>query len=111
MALPDGAGTACYVTVDNGETCIASPVTDGETILGNFVGGRSYKIGELYDDGSKKGIVFQISQDGLHGKILSLGKGECRFYTAFAWCEALGYGRYLPDTAELHDHSQIFSFC
>ena len=29
-----------------------------------------YRIGDIYDDGDKKGIIFNISQDGQHGKIV-----------------------------------------
>lgn len=31
-----------------------------------------YKVGDYYDDGVKRGVVFEVSQDGRHGKILSL---------------------------------------
>lgn len=33
---------------------------------------KSYKIGEYYNDGKKEGVVFDVSADGRHGKILSL---------------------------------------
>lgn len=32
----------------------------------------SYQIGDLYDDGKKQGVVFDVSDDGKHGKIISL---------------------------------------
>ena len=31
-----------------------------------------YAIGDLYDDGTKRGVVFEVSDDGLHGKIVSI---------------------------------------
>lgn len=31
-----------------------------------------HKIGDYYDDGIKKGVIFEVSTDGLHGKIVSL---------------------------------------
>lgn len=31
-----------------------------------------YAIGDYYDDGNKQGVVFAVSDDGLHGKIVSL---------------------------------------
>ena len=31
-----------------------------------------YKVGDYYDDGVKRGVVFEVSQNGRHGKILSL---------------------------------------
>lgn len=32
----------------------------------------AYKIGDYYDDGIKQGVVFEVSADGKHGKIVSL---------------------------------------
>lgn len=34
--------------------------------------GKTYKIGDYYDDGKKQGVVFEVSSDGSHGKIISL---------------------------------------
>ncbi len=33
---------------------------------------KTYKVGDLYDDGTKRGVVFQIWDNGRHGKIVSL---------------------------------------
>lgn len=33
---------------------------------------KTYKVGDLYDDGTKKGVVFEVTPDGKHGKIVSL---------------------------------------
>lgn len=33
---------------------------------------ESYQVGDLYDDGKKQGVVFEVSDDGKHGKIISL---------------------------------------
>ena len=38
---------------------------------------RVYKIGDYYDDGVKQGLVIQVSEDGFHGKILSLQQCCC----------------------------------
>lgn len=35
-------------------------------------GAKTYKVGDLYDDGQKRGVVFAVSDDGRHGKIVSL---------------------------------------
>ena len=32
---------------------------------------RVYKIGDYYDDGKKQGVVFEVTADGQHGKIVS----------------------------------------
>lgn len=41
---------------------------------------KSYKVGDYYDDGTKQGVVFQVSEDGQHGKIVSLVQTKLR------WC-------------------------
>ena len=33
---------------------------------------RTYKVGDLYDENGKRGVVFEVSADGRHGKIVSL---------------------------------------
>ena len=35
-----------------------------------------YKAGDYYNDGTKEGIVFIVSKDGMHGKIISLEQGD-----------------------------------
>ena len=90
-----------------------------------------YKIGDYYNDGTKEGIVFEVSNGGLHGKIVSLEENKFRAYgdietgatskkdgmsnmlkirslpnwqdkyPAFAWCTSFGNGWYLPALKEL----------
>jgi hypothetical protein len=33
---------------------------------------KTYKVGDYYDDGKKQGVVFEVTADGKHGKIVSL---------------------------------------
>ena len=33
---------------------------------------KTYKVGDYYNDGVKEGVVFEVSADGKHGKILSM---------------------------------------
>ena len=33
---------------------------------------KTYKVGDLYDENGKRGVVFEVSADGKHGKIVSL---------------------------------------
>ena len=40
------------------------------------VTGAPYKVGDYYNDGTKEGIVFQVSDDGMHGKIVSLDESK-----------------------------------
>ena len=37
---------------------------------------RTYKIGDYYDDGKKQGVVFDVSADGKHGKIVSFTESD-----------------------------------
>ncbi len=37
---------------------------------------KTYKIGDYYDDGRKRGVVFEVSEDGKHGKIVSLEESQ-----------------------------------
>ena len=41
---------------------------------------KAYRVGDYYDDGSKQGVVFEVTGDGLHGKIVSLDQ------TKDLWC-------------------------
>ena len=38
---------------------------------------KTYRVGDYYDDGKKQGVVFEVSPDGKHGKIVSLQEGRC----------------------------------
>lgn len=33
---------------------------------------KKYSVGDYYNDGVKEGVVFEVSEDGMHGKILNL---------------------------------------
>ena len=33
---------------------------------------KTYKVGDYYNDGTKEGVVFEVSADGKHGKIVSM---------------------------------------
>ena len=41
----------------------------------------SYEVGDYYDDGEKEGVVISVTDDGLHGIILSLDEHETQ------WCD------------------------
>ena len=38
-----------------------------------------YKVGDYYNDGTKEGIVFEVSNGGYSGKIVSLEQNECKW--------------------------------
>lgn len=37
---------------------------------------KRYKVGDYYDDGTKQGVVFDVWDEGRHGKIVSLDEGK-----------------------------------
>ena len=52
------------------------------TVLGNSSDDeRYYSVGDFYDDGTKQGVVFEVSEDGKHGKIVSLDEAELQWCT------------------------------
>ena len=56
------------------------------TVLGkNSDDERYYSVGDFYDDGTKQGVVFEASEDGKHGKIVSLDEAELKWRTEEQW--------------------------
>ena len=55
-------------------TAIAVDAGNG---AGDNVTSAPYKVGDYYNDGIKEGVVFFVSGDGMHGKIVSLDEGFC----------------------------------
>ncbi len=41
----------------------------------------TYQVGDYYDDGKRQGVVFAVSDDGRHGKIISLDEVEDQWCT------------------------------
>ncbi len=62
-----------------------------------------YKIGYYYDDGIKKGVVFEVSNGGKNGMIISANRapGQKNWSDAKSWCSSLGGGWRLPTKEEL----------
>lgn len=61
-----------------------------------------YKVGDYYNDGIKEGVVFFVSGDGMHGKIVSLDEGFCAwknydYIEAVAAATSRSDGRYNMD--------------
>ena len=55
-----------------GKTMLHTPAP----IMSTQLEEKTYKVGDLYDENGKKGVVFEISADGKHGKIVSLIEGS-----------------------------------
>ena len=56
------------------------------TVVKPSVTYKTYQVGDFYDDGKKQGVVFAVSDDGRHGKIVSLDQVEEQ------WCTEGRYG-------------------
>ena len=59
------------------------------------------KIGDIYEANGKKGVVFAVSGDGKHGRIISIQETKCGWDAAKTWCAQLGDGWRLPTKQEL----------
>ena len=42
---------------------------------------KVYEVGDYYDDGKRQGVVFEVSEDGKHGKIVSLQEALLKWCT------------------------------
>ncbi|MBP3439844.1 MAG: DUF1566 domain-containing protein [Tidjanibacter sp.] len=62
---------------------------------------QTLKIGDIYEVDGKVGIVWALSNDGKHGRILSLEQTEGSWDYAVKWCSELGEGWRLPTRQEL----------
>ena len=49
--------------------------------------GRSYKVGDYYNENDKEGVVFSVDATGRHGKIVSLDEAKLQ------WCTEVQYDR------------------
>ncbi len=66
---------------------------------------QTYKVGDIYDVDGKKGVVFEISEDGKHGKIISteLSSDKITWSQAMEWGKQLKDGWYMPSYEELNE--------
>lgn len=63
---------------------------------------KTYKIGDFYQSGDKTGIVVYITEDGMHGKIVSLSHAYKTWDNALEWCHAQGKGWHIPTINEMN---------
>ncbi len=66
---------------------------------------QTYKVGDLYDVEGKKGVVFEVSEDGKHGKIVAL-TGPAELMT---WFKAMEWGKQLTDGWYIPSHKELLS--
>ncbi len=63
---------------------------------------QTYKVGDYYDANGKQGVVFAVTPDGKHGKIVGLNNlGNMTWNSAVSACRNLGNGWRLPSEDEL----------
>lgn len=63
---------------------------------------QPWKVGDYYDVDGKQGVVFAVTPDGKHGKIVCLRDlGSSSWNTAKSKCAQLGTGWYLPSISDL----------
>ena len=62
-----------------------------------------YQVGDYYNQGGKKGIVFEVNSGGRHGKIVSVVYTTGVWNHVNNWCKSLGAGWRLPSLSELQN--------
>ena len=65
---------------------------------------QPYKVGDIYDKGGKKGIVFEVSSDGSQGKIIAITQPseKMTWHRAMEWGKELKDGWYIPSIEEFN---------
>ena len=66
---------------------------------------QSYKVGDLYDVDGKKGVVFEVSEDGKHGTIIALTQPE----GIMPWAKAEEWGKQLKDGWYIPSHKELLA--
>lgn len=62
---------------------------------------KTYKVGDYYDVNGKQGVVYVVTPDGQHGKMVSLNETNDTWSNAKSWCSSLGSDWRLPTKEEL----------
>lgn len=64
---------------------------------------KTWKVGDLYDVNGKQGVVYIVTPDGKHGKMVSINQApsQMNWSDAISWCNSLGNGWRLPTKDEL----------
>jgi hypothetical protein len=61
----------------------------------------AYKVGDIIMVGGEMGIVYAVTSDGQHGKVMSVTRGEGSWEAAKQWCAQYGRGWRMPSKDEL----------
>ena len=68
-------------------TTVLGTRSDDERLGNNSDNEGCYSVGDFYDDGTKQGVVFEVWEDGKHGRIVSLNEAKLQ------WCTDEQYGK------------------
>lgn len=60
-----------------------------------------YEVGYYYNRDGRQGVVFEVTNGGRSGKIISLDETYDCWGSAMSWCRGIGDGWYLPSKDEL----------
>lgn len=60
-----------------------------------------YEVGYYYNRDGNQGVVFEVTNGGRNGKIISLDETKDSWYDTGSWCRGHGDGWYLPSKDEL----------
>ena len=60
-----------------------------------------YSVGDIIMVGGELGVVFAVTSDGEHGKVMSVSQTECSWNKAKTWCARYGSSWRLPSVYEL----------
>jgi hypothetical protein len=61
----------------------------------------AYRVGDVITVRGAKGVVFAVSSDGQHGKVVSVFEAGRDWKQAKAWCSKYGQGWRLPNKKEM----------
>ena len=75
--------------------------SDSSVNISYEVSHAPYKVGDLYNEGGKLGVVVETWDAGRSGKIVSLATSRTRWSEAESYCKSLGEGWRLPTVDEL----------
>ena len=62
---------------------------------------KTYKVGDVIEVNGKKGVVFVVSSDGKHGRVVSLDGIEGTWHEAIEWGKSYCQGWRLPNVDEM----------
>lgn len=62
---------------------------------------KSWQVGDIYEVNGVKGVVFAVTNDGKHGRVISFEETYANYDDAVAWAQSLGEGWRLPNYDEV----------